>query len=178
MNTKCLLSNILGNAGTQIYASDCEECDISTLYILLRNHQYIESPSNKWNEEIHPEGESEGDDVERIKHYRNKICHCSSLTMKTEEFNKAWLITAKVWTLNNQTVCIGLFIMLFHYVFLHPIPWMSLQALLRLSDENIWSRICNVQNMKLVGSGERQSLKEKFYDIKERVETESIGKYW
>ena len=93
---KGILGFLFNITGINTYASTCNEFDISILYTLLRNNEGIQAPINNWDKDIDPKSENEGDDVERIRYYRNKLFHCSPLTKETDEYNEEWLIIAKV----------------------------------------------------------------------------------
>lgn len=58
------------------------------MYAMIRNSSNIAHPTNGWGK---PPGKNDitiADDVERLRKYRNTICHENSSEMTTDDFNK------------------------------------------------------------------------------------------
>lgn len=68
------------------------ELDISLMYKILRNSEkLIGSPTNCWGQLPKKNEIGKADDIERIHHYRNLICHKDASEMNTDEFNESTL---------------------------------------------------------------------------------------
>lgn len=62
--------------------------DVSKLYSIFRNNLRQTPPKQGWGKTPGDTDNDIADDMERIRLYRNKIYHCSSLEITTETFNK------------------------------------------------------------------------------------------
>lgn len=71
--------------------SSSSDLDITILYSMFRNSIDIQKPSKGWGRTPDENDRSIGDDIERVRIYRNKICHENSFEMTTAEFNKSAL---------------------------------------------------------------------------------------
>ena len=67
------------------------DLDISTMYSMFRNTLSHPAPANGWGKESGANDISIADDMERIRLYRNKICHANSSEMTTEDFDESAL---------------------------------------------------------------------------------------
>ena len=67
-----------------------DDFDTSMLYFMLRNGHILdvnENPTRGWGNEPGVYDMSVGDDIERVKLLRNKLCHSSSAAMTERDFN-------------------------------------------------------------------------------------------
>lgn len=71
--------------------SSSSDLDITIIYSMFRNSIDIQKPSKGWGRTPDENDRSIGDDIERVRIYRNKICHENSFEMTTAEFNKSAL---------------------------------------------------------------------------------------
>lgn len=69
------------------------------MYAIIKTSDYIENPKKGWGKEPDKNDIGMADDVERIRHYRNYLCHKASLEMETNDFNKAAL--DMIWVICN-----------------------------------------------------------------------------
>lgn len=67
------------------------ELDVSLMYSMIRNTFTMPSPSKGWGNFPDANDITISDDIERIRHYRNKISHENSSEMTTEDFNTSVL---------------------------------------------------------------------------------------
>lgn len=67
-----------------------KDADISFMYSILRN-SVVPKPKNGWGNYPQDNNIELADDIERIRHYRNIICHTDASRMETTEFNKSVL---------------------------------------------------------------------------------------
>lgn len=71
--------------------SSTSDLDVSLMYSIFRNAIVMPSPSKGWGNFPDASNQNISDDIERIRHYRNKISHENSAEMTTEEFNTSVL---------------------------------------------------------------------------------------
>lgn len=67
------------------------DLDITIMYSMFRNTIDIPKPSKGWGREPDENDRKIGDDIERARIHRNKICHENSSEMTTADFNKSTL---------------------------------------------------------------------------------------
>lgn len=68
--------------------------DITLMYWIIKESLERENrtkPHNGWGELPEKSYTNEADDIERIRHYRNIICHRNASGIDTNEFNKSCL---------------------------------------------------------------------------------------
>lgn len=66
------------------------------MYSIIRNVCQVQPPKNGWGKQ--PNDKSDiSDDIERIRHKRNLICHENALNMETSNFNKSALDLIRVF---------------------------------------------------------------------------------
>lgn len=67
-----------------------KNADISFMYSILRN-SVVPKPKNGWGNYPQDNNIELADDIERIRHYRNIICHTDASRMETTKFNESVL---------------------------------------------------------------------------------------
>lgn len=67
------------------------DLDISLMYSIFRNAIAMPNPRKGWGNYPDANDKDISDDIERIRHYRNKISHENSAEMTTEDFNTSVL---------------------------------------------------------------------------------------
>lgn len=67
--------------------SSSKELDISLMCAMIRNLDYITKPKQGWGKKPKKNDITMADDVERIRRYRNSLCHDTSMEMETDVFN-------------------------------------------------------------------------------------------
>lgn len=73
------------------------DLDISLMYVMIRNSTINPiKPTNEWGKKPSENDICIADDIERIRHGRNLICHEKALNMETSEFNKSVLDLIRV----------------------------------------------------------------------------------
>lgn len=73
-----------------------KDLDISLMYLLIRN-LWIEKPPKKgWGRNPGENDIDRADDIERIRHYRNFICHSDDSGIDTNVFNFSCLDLSRV----------------------------------------------------------------------------------
>lgn len=65
-----------------------EDLDISKMYTMYRN---LYPNCRKWGKTLEKNEINEADDIERIRYYRNYVCHSDASEIKTAEFNPRML---------------------------------------------------------------------------------------
>lgn len=68
-----------------------EYVDITLMYWVIKESmekEKITKPHNGWGKKPEKSYTNEADDIERIRHYRNIICHRNASGIDTNEFNK------------------------------------------------------------------------------------------
>lgn len=68
-----------------------KDLDTSTMYAMLRNTSNISRPTRGWGQLPGKNDIKTADDIERLRYYRNKICHENSSKMTTADFNNCVL---------------------------------------------------------------------------------------
>ena len=68
-----------------------DELDITVLYDIFRNIMKGPVPKKGWGKRPCITDINTGDDIERIRTFRNTICHSYTPKMTTEDFNNAAL---------------------------------------------------------------------------------------
>lgn len=68
-----------------------EDVDISLMYAILREEKTFTIPKNGWGKRPKESDIDEADDIERIRYYRNLICHLDASNMETSTFNESVL---------------------------------------------------------------------------------------
>lgn len=63
------------------------DLDTSTMYAMLRNTSNISRPTRGWGQLPGKNDIKTADDIERLRYYRNKICHENSSKLTTADFN-------------------------------------------------------------------------------------------
>lgn len=58
------------------------------MYAMLRNTGNLSPPTKGWGKLPGKNDIKPADDIERLRYYRNKICHENSSKMTTADFNK------------------------------------------------------------------------------------------
>lgn len=58
------------------------------MYLVIQNTSNIGRPTNGWGQLPGKNDIKPADDIERLRNYRNKICHESSSEMTTKDFNE------------------------------------------------------------------------------------------
>lgn len=71
--------------------SSSKDLDVTLMCAIIRNLNCITKPTNGWGKEPKKSDITMADDVERIRHYRNSLCHDTSTEMKTDDFNNSAL---------------------------------------------------------------------------------------
>lgn len=71
------------------------DADISLMYSILR-YSGAEKPKSGWGNLPRDNDKSVADDLERIRHYRNIICHSDASGIETVDFNKSVLDLVEV----------------------------------------------------------------------------------
>lgn len=71
--------------------SSTSDVDVSLMYSIFRNAIGMPNPSKGWGNFPDANDINISDDIERIRHYRNKISHENSAEMTTEDFNTSVL---------------------------------------------------------------------------------------
>lgn len=61
------------------------------MYTIIRNACQVKPPTRDWGKQPNDDDISTSDDIERIRHKRNLICHENALNMETSDFNKSAL---------------------------------------------------------------------------------------
>lgn len=61
------------------------------MYTIIRNACQVQPPTRDWGKQPNDDDTSTLDDIERIRHKRNLICHENALNMETSDFNKSAL---------------------------------------------------------------------------------------
>lgn len=69
------------------------------MYTIIRNACQVQPPTHDWGEQPNDDDISTSDDIERIRHKRNLICHENALNMETSDFNKSALDL--IWVFKN-----------------------------------------------------------------------------
>lgn len=82
--------------------SSSKDLDVTLMCAIIRNLNYIAKPTNGWGKEPQKSDITMADDVERIRHYRNSLCHDTSTEMETDVFNNRaleliWVICNAPW---------------------------------------------------------------------------------
>lgn len=67
-----------------------KDADISLMYCILRLSD-VEKPKHGWGNIPKDSDKGLADDLERVRHYRNIICHSDASGIKTDDFNKSVL---------------------------------------------------------------------------------------
>lgn len=83
-----------------------EDVDITLMYSVIRRLYYLK-PKNGWGKSPGEHDISTADDIERIRHCRNRICHTDASGMETNLFNESVLDLLGV-------ICACFFICIFH----------------------------------------------------------------
>lgn len=68
-----------------------KDLDISLMYSLIRNCWIKPEPHNGWGKDPMEHYIEPADDIERIRHYRNLICHSDASEMDINAFNSSCL---------------------------------------------------------------------------------------
>lgn len=71
--------------------SSSKDLDVTLMCAIIQNLNYIANPIKGWGREPDKNDIGIADDLERIRSYRNYLCHKSSLELETNDFNKAAL---------------------------------------------------------------------------------------
>lgn len=79
--------------------SSSKDLDVTLMCAIIRNLNYITKPTNGWGKEPRKSDIRMADDVERIRHYRNSLCHDTSTEMETDVFNNTAL--ELIWVICN-----------------------------------------------------------------------------
>lgn len=61
------------------------------MYVILRKSNELTSPKKGWGRRPHENDIELADDIERIRYYRNVICHTDALDVKLTNFNESVL---------------------------------------------------------------------------------------
>lgn len=67
------------------------------MYTIIRNVCQVQPPKNGWGKQPNDNDIGISDDIERIRHKRNLICHENALNMETSNFNKSALDLIRVF---------------------------------------------------------------------------------
>lgn len=82
---------------TQTNRGSSADLDISIMYTIIRNVCQVQPPKNGWGKQPNDNDTDISDDIERIRHKRNLICHENALNMETSNFNKSALDLIRVF---------------------------------------------------------------------------------
>lgn len=74
------------------------------MYTIIRNVCEVEPPKNGWGKQPNDNDTKISDDIERIRHKRNLICHETALNMETSDFNKSALDLIRVFKSNTKQI--------------------------------------------------------------------------
>lgn len=74
------------------------------MYVLIRKLWKEQKPKQGWGKDPTEEDEDRADDIERIRRYRNIICHSDALGMDIKTFNFSCLDLFRVIRVH---VCVG-----------------------------------------------------------------------
>lgn len=84
--------------------SSSKDLDVTLICAIIQNSNYIENPKKGWGREPDKNDIGIADDLERIRQYRNFVCHNTSFKIDTDDFNKAVLDI--IWVICNCTLCL------------------------------------------------------------------------
>lgn len=82
--------------------SSSKDLDVTSICAIIQNSNYIENPKKGWGRKPDKNDIGIADDLERIRHFRNFLCHETSFEMETNDFNKAALDI--IWVIFNCTL--------------------------------------------------------------------------
>lgn len=74
------------------------------MYTIIRNVCQVQPPKNGWGKQPNDNDTGISDDIERIRHKRNLICHENALNMETSNFNKSALDLIRVFKSYTQQI--------------------------------------------------------------------------
>lgn len=76
--------------------SSSKDLDITLMYSIIRNLWKGAIPQNGWGKDPMGNHIEPADDIERIRQYRNLVCHCNDKGIDTNVFNFSCLDLSKV----------------------------------------------------------------------------------
>lgn len=79
-----------------------KDLDVALLCTIIQKIDYIGNPKKGLGRKPDKNDIGLADDVERIRHYRNCLCHKTSFEIETNEFNEAALDI--IWVICNNTL--------------------------------------------------------------------------
>lgn len=96
------------------------DLDMSMMYTIIRHACQVPPPKSGWGKQPNDNDIEIADDIERIRHKRNLICHENALNMETSDFNKSALDLIRVYKSYSKQIpytCI-LFLILASFLFI------------------------------------------------------------
>lgn len=82
--------------------SSSKDLDVALLCTIIQKIDYIGNPKKGLGRKPDKNDIGLADDLERIRHYRNCLCHKTSFEIETNEFNEAALDI--IWVICNNTL--------------------------------------------------------------------------